>query len=80
MAVLRTEALILRVVDFGESDRIVHLLVPDSGRLPAIAKGARRSLDEAALRVADAFTFAPARNRNEIVPVWILLPITFQVR
>ena len=34
----------LRSVDFGESDRIVHLLVPDSGRLTAIAKGARRSV------------------------------------
>ena len=38
------EALLLRVVDFGESDRIVHLLTPESGRLTAIAKGARRSV------------------------------------
>jgi DNA repair protein RecO (recombination protein O) len=38
-----TEALVLRAVDFGESDRIVHLLTPAAGRLPAIAKGARRS-------------------------------------
>ncbi len=44
MAGVRTEALILRSVDFGESDRIVHLLVPDSGRVTAIAKGARRSV------------------------------------
>jgi DNA repair protein RecO (recombination protein O) len=43
MAVIHTEALILRSVDFGESDRIVHLLVPETGRLTAIAKGARRS-------------------------------------
>ena len=35
--------MILRAVDFGESDRILHLLVPDGGRLTAIAKGARRS-------------------------------------
>jgi len=41
---IQTEALILRAVDFGESDRIVHLLVPESGRLTAIAKGARRSV------------------------------------
>lgn len=41
---LQTEALILRAVDFGESDRILHLLVPDSGRLTVIAKGARRSV------------------------------------
>jgi DNA repair protein RecO (recombination protein O) len=38
-----TEALVLRSVAFGESDLIVHLLVPESGRLTAIAKGARRS-------------------------------------
>ncbi len=43
MATLHTEALVLRAVDFGESDRIVHLLTPAAGRLPAIAKGARRS-------------------------------------
>ena len=43
MLSLHTEALVLRAVDFGESDRIVHLLTPAVGRLPAIAKGARRS-------------------------------------
>jgi len=41
---LRTEAILLRTVDLGESDRIVHLLVPDEGRLAAMAKGARRSV------------------------------------
>jgi DNA repair protein RecO (recombination protein O) len=44
VASIETEALILRSVDYGESDRILHLLVPDSGRLTAIAKGARRSV------------------------------------
>ena len=44
MPAAATEALVLRVLAFGESDRIVHLLVPDSGRLTAIAKGARRSV------------------------------------
>ena len=39
----RSDALILRSVDFGESDRILHLLAPEHGRLTAIAKGARRS-------------------------------------
>lgn len=38
-----TEALVLRTVDLGESDRIAHLLCPSHGRIPAIAKGARRS-------------------------------------
>ena len=39
-----TQALLLRAVDFGESDKIVHLLTPGSGRITAIAKGARRSV------------------------------------
>jgi DNA repair protein RecO (recombination protein O) len=40
---LHTEALVLRVVEFGESDLILHLLTPDNARLTAIAKHARRS-------------------------------------
>jgi DNA repair protein RecO (recombination protein O) len=35
--------LVLRAVDFGESDRIIHLLTPALGRVAVIAKGARRS-------------------------------------
>jgi len=41
---VNAQALVLRVVDFGESDRIVHLLTPERGRLAAIAKGAKRSV------------------------------------
>jgi len=41
---VRSEAILLRLVDLGESDRIVHLLCPETGRLTAIAKGARRSI------------------------------------
>jgi len=44
MSKLLTEALLLRCVDFSESDRVVHLLTPDLGRITAIAKGARRSV------------------------------------
>jgi len=36
-------------------------------------------LDAAALRVADVFRFTAAMNRDDPVPVWIQLPITFQV-
>lgn len=43
MPAIECEALLLRSVDFGESDRIVHLLTSDGGRLTAIAKAARRS-------------------------------------
>ena len=40
---LRTEAIVLRSIRYGEADRILHLYTPDHGRLSAIAKGARRS-------------------------------------
>jgi DNA repair protein RecO (recombination protein O) len=44
VATLRCEALVLRSVDYSESDRILHLLVPEVGRLTAIAKHARKSV------------------------------------
>ena len=43
MPTLEAQALVLRVVDLGESDRIAHLLTPATSRLTVIAKGARRS-------------------------------------
>ncbi|MFT5441653.1 MAG: DNA repair protein RecO (recombination protein O) [Myxococcota bacterium] len=39
-----TQALLLRTVDVGEMDRIVHLLTPDHGRVTAMAKSARKSV------------------------------------
>jgi protein TonB len=39
-----------------------------------------RGLDEAALAVAETFRFSPALNRDRKVPVWVSLPIRFQVR
>lgn len=37
------------------------------------------ALDQAALNVAATYRFAPALNRDEPVPVWVVFPITFQV-
>lgn len=36
-------------------------------------------LDEAAVRVAEKIRFTPARFQGEPVPVWVMLPLTFQV-
>lgn len=36
-------AVVLRTIDFGETDRIVHLFVREAGRVSALARGARRS-------------------------------------
>jgi len=42
MAQIKTEAVVLRGVDFSESSRIVTFLTPERGRVACIAKGARR--------------------------------------
>jgi DNA repair protein RecO (recombination protein O) len=40
---VKTEAVVLRSMRYGEADRILHLYTPDRGRVSAIAKGVRRS-------------------------------------
>ena len=40
---LKTEAIVLRSMRYGEADRILHVYTLHQGRLAAIAKGVRRS-------------------------------------
>jgi DNA repair protein RecO (recombination protein O) len=40
---VKTQAVVLRSIRYGEADRIVHLYTPHRGRIGAIAKGARRA-------------------------------------
>ena len=40
---VKTEAVVLRSMRYGEADRILHLYTPDRGRVSAIAKGVRRA-------------------------------------
>ena len=40
---VKTEAVVLRSIRYGEADRILHLYTPHRGRVGAIAKGARRT-------------------------------------
>jgi len=40
---VKTEAVVLRSMRYGEADRILHLYTPDRGRMSAIAKGVRRA-------------------------------------
>jgi DNA repair protein RecO (recombination protein O) len=42
-ATLKTEAIVLRSIRYGEADRILHMYTSTRGRIAAIAKGARRS-------------------------------------
>lgn len=40
---LKTEAIVLRSLRYGEADRILHVYTPNLGRLGAIAKGVRKT-------------------------------------
>ena len=40
---LKTEAIVLRGIRYGEADRVLHLYTPHRGRVSAIAKGVRRA-------------------------------------
>jgi DNA repair protein RecO (recombination protein O) len=40
---VKTEAIVLRSIRFGEADRILHLYTPERGRISAIAKGVRKT-------------------------------------
>ncbi len=44
MARVKDEAIVLRRLPYGESDRIVHLFTSSSGKISAIAKGGAKSL------------------------------------
>lgn len=52
---LRTEAIVLRSIRYGEADRILHLYTPQLGRVSAIAKGARRARSRFGARLEPFF-------------------------
>jgi DNA repair protein RecO (recombination protein O) len=40
---IKTQAVVLRTIRYGEADRVLHLYTPDRGRIAAMAKGVRRT-------------------------------------
>ncbi|HWE58796.1 MAG TPA: DNA repair protein RecO [Solirubrobacteraceae bacterium] len=52
---LKTDAIVLRSIRYGEADRILHLYTVEHGRLGAIAKGARRSRSRFGARLEPFF-------------------------
>ena len=50
------------------------------GNIRIAESSGHQALDEAALRVAEVLEFTPALNKDDPVPVWISLPITFETR
>ena len=81
-ALTREYPSILRDAGIG-GQVIVWFFISEDGRVldrRVSQSSGHADLDEAALRVADVFEFSPALNRDQVVRVWIQLPIRFQVQ
>ncbi|TVR51515.1 MAG: energy transducer TonB [Gemmatimonadales bacterium] len=62
---------------------LMHFFINETGELENVLvaeSSGHQALDDAALRVAQVFEFTPAMNRDQQVPVWIQIPVTFQTR
>jgi DNA repair protein RecO (recombination protein O) len=68
---LKTEAIVLRSIRYGEADRILHLYTPDHGRLSAIAKGVRRARSRFGARLEPFFHIRAVlhEGRSELMTV-----------
>jgi DNA repair protein RecO (recombination protein O) len=68
---LKTEAIVLRSIRYGEADRILHLYTPHHGRLGAIAKGARRARSRFGARLEPFFHIRAVlhEGRGELLTV-----------
>jgi DNA repair protein RecO (recombination protein O) len=53
---LKTEAIVLRKLDYGDSSRIIHFFTEEFGKLTAIIKGARSSKSKLGL-ILDSFNY-----------------------
>ncbi|MGD2067934.1 MAG: TonB family protein [Gemmatimonadota bacterium] len=73
---------LLRQAGIGGTVR-VHVFIDEEGRVQNAIIAATSNyprLDEAALEVAGEMRFSPAFNRDRKVPVWISIPVVFEVR
>ncbi len=81
-ALMREYPPLLRDAGIGGSPQ-VWFFIDENGRVQDTQlreSSGHTQLDEAALKVADLMRFTAALNREKKVPVWVSLPITFQVR
>src|SRR5690349_9423110 len=71
---LRSEAVVLRSLRYGEADRILHLYTPMRGRIGAIAKGVRRTRSRFGGRLepfshVDLQLWEPTRPSSDLLTV-----------
>ena len=81
MVGIEDEAIVLRAVDFGESDLIAHLLVPEIGRLTVIAKHARKSRKRfpGSLDIFNHIRVRVSASNSNRLLVWRILPMFREV-
>lgn len=80
-ALLRAYPTVLRDAGIGGSP-VLFIRIDQRGAIEEVRVGessGHESLDRAALQVADRMRFSPAQNRDQVVAVWLRLPVTFQV-
>ena len=71
---LKTEAIVLRGIRYGEADRVLHLYTPQRGRVSAIAKGVRRAKSRFGGRLEpffrlDLVLWEPTRSKSDLLTV-----------
>jgi TonB family protein len=70
--------------DAGVGGKVeVWVRISDQGKVEDVQihqSSGHPALDEAAIKVGQVMDFTPAMNRDKQVPVWVSIPITFQVR
>src|SRR4051794_15915474 len=71
---LKTDAIVLRSMRYGEADRILHLYTPERGRVSAIAKGVRKTKSRFGGRLEPFFSlklilYEPRPPRSDLMTV-----------
>jgi len=68
---VKTEAVVLRTIRYGEADRVLHLYTRDRGRVAAMAKGVRRTRTRFGGRLEPYFRIAVVlyEGRSELLTV-----------
>jgi DNA repair protein RecO (recombination protein O) len=79
---VKTEAIVLRTLRFGEADRILHLYTPHRGRIGAIAKGVRRAKSRFGGRLEPFFRLQLVlyEGRSELLTVTSAETVTAHAR
>src|ERR1700685_2862024 len=79
---VKTEAVVLRSMRYGEADRILHVYTPNRGRVSAIAKGVRRARSRLGGRLEPFFRLQLDLNegKGELLTVTGAQPVAGHAR